>query len=119
MAELVGERHEEIASDAGLEILFRRIWRTPLECLSQCMPIAVEQRCNGDLPDGNRQSFSQFCDIVITVLRCIGRRHEETPYILGAKRIDGKHGGQRRVHSAAQADHHTRKSIFPHVVAYP
>ena len=35
MAELIGEGHEEIAPDPGLEILFRRVRRKPLKRLRE------------------------------------------------------------------------------------
>ena len=73
---LVGEGHEQVASDAGLDVLFRHVLWSAAEWPGQLCVIGLHDICDADCHRLQAQIMRQKHCVFDARLAGVGRRHE-------------------------------------------
>ncbi len=106
MALLVGDRHEQRAAQAGLEVLLRQA-RQP-----QRAHVRVEHRLDGDRAVVQARAAGQLGGVVLGVVRGVLRRHRHAVHVLRAHRVARDRRDQRGVDTAGQADQDRLEAVL-------
>ena len=118
-AELVRERHQQRAADAGLDVLFGRILFPTGEFGGQARAKRIEHRHDRDLVVAHAQAFGHLARVEPRDVSRVGRRHHHAAHLVGAERVDRDGEHERRIDAAGQADDDARKAVLADVVAHP
>ena len=110
---LVGQRHEQRAANAGLDVLFGGVFFKALKLRRQRLLEAIEQRRDRDLVIPHVQALDHVTRIDPTDVGRIGRRHHDRVDVVGTDRVHRNRQHQRRVDAARQAQNCTLETVFP------
>ena len=117
-AALVRQRHQQVAADARLDVLFgdvaRRCRRRRRAGVSSIACIAGSIGSVSVSIPRLRRERQRVVDAAAARER---RRHQHAEHVIGAERLDGDRRGQRRVDAARQAEHGAREAALARVVA--
>ena len=118
-AELVRQRHHDVAADARLEVLLGHVRLAPLEGLAQQLVVGRHRLVDADLAEVHPEVLRDRARVGPRALARVRRRHRDARHALGAERVGGDQRGQRRVDPARQRDHHALEAVLLDVVAQP
>ena len=110
----VRKRHQDRATDPGLEVLGREA----LETLERVV-VRAHDRLDRDLAEVDAEVLAHLACVVAGVGRREPRWHRRRVDVLGAERVDGDRGGERRVDAAADPEHDVAEPVLGDVVAEP
>ena len=102
-AGLVGDRHQQQAAAAGLDVFFGGVRLAAGELLCKGLQRRGEHALDGDLAVRHAQRARLLRGIVAAHLRGVPRRHHHHLHAIRAQRIDRDRQRQRRIDAAGQA----------------
>ena len=118
-AELVGDRHQDHAARAGLEIFLGDVARPALEHRRDRLLQAQHRTLDRQDVVVHAERLGDLGGVVERILRGEPVRQHHAADAVGAKRIHRHHRAQRRVDAAGQAQHHALEAALLDVVAQP
>src|SRR6266571_1716386 len=116
-AEFIGESHEQIAADAGLDILLGGVFGRFGEGVGE--DLAVGGKYIGDRQDNDFDSEigGELARVAKAAFGGVGAGHGDAGDVLLAQRGHGDAGDHGRIHAAAHSHEHFAETAFVHVVA--
>ena len=84
-AELVGQRHQQHAADAGLDVLLGRVLRQPLELLASDALNASNSGLDGDLVVAHAQARGHVARVDPGNVGRVGRRHHHRAHLVACR----------------------------------
>ena len=118
-AELVRQRHQQHAADAGLEVLLGQVAIEVVEARRERLLEGGDDLVDRQLAEVDPEALREPPRVAAGALRREPRRHRDAVHPLGAERLDRERRGQRRVDPAGQPDDDVAKAVLLHVVAQP
>ena len=115
--ELVRERHDEVSSNACLDVLLRHVGLGAGECVAERRVVVLHELGDWDLEQADIESARQIGGVVLVHLGREARRHRDGGKRIGADRIGRDHERECRVDAARQAEHGVREPVLAEVVA--
>ena len=117
-AALVRERHQQVAADARLNVLLRdvasRTRRTPGRAWRPSRASPVRSAASASRMPRLAASSQRIVDAAAAG---VGRWHQHAEHVIGAERLGGDRGRQRRVDAAGQPEDGVGESALADVVA--
>jgi hypothetical protein len=117
-AELVGQRHQQRAADARLDVFFGGVLGPAGKLRRQRGLEGLELGHDGDLVVAHAQALRHLARVDPADVGRVGRRHHHRAHPVGAQRIHRNRQHQRRIDAARQAQDGARKAVLAHVVAH-
>ena len=118
VAGLVGQRHQQRAADAGLQVLFGRVFGPAGKLLGQAGAEGIEHRRDRDLVVAHAQALCHVAGVDPGDVGGVGRGHHHGADLVGAERVDRDGQHQGRVDAARQTDDGAGEAVFAQVVAH-
>ena len=118
-AGLVGDRHEDLAADAGLDVLLGEVAGGVTEGLRERGQVGGVHRLDEHLAKGDAQPLGQDARVLAGVIGAVPGRHADAGHASGAERRRRHRRGERAVDAAREADHRAREPALADVVAHP
>src|SRR5262245_47542941 len=116
-AEFVRERHQYVAADARLEVLFRDAHRRTGEGRFEHLQILFKSVFNRDDVVIDAEVFGQLSGVARAFGRRIAPRHKDAGDVSGAERVGGDAGGQSRIDSARRSNDYALEPVLADVIA--
>ncbi len=110
---LVGERHEEHAADARLQVLGRQAAPSRAGASSNGQPQVLDR----ELAEADAEALGDELRVAARVLAVVARRHGDRLDRSGAERVGGERRDERRVDAAREPEQHALEAVLAHVVA--
>ena len=108
--ELVGDRHQDHAADARLDVLLRRVGALAREGRRQRVGRTLRPRLRSARSRSAAEQLRAFFRVVEAVLRGVARRQHHAAHAIRAQRVDRDGGRERGVDAAGQARAPRRES---------
>ena len=118
-AELVGDRHQDRAARAALQVLLGDPFIRPVEHVGERAQEAVDRCMDGHDVIAAAEKPRAFLGVLEGILRGVGIRQHDAAQTLLAQRIDGQRRADCRVDPAGQAENHRLEAVLVDVVAQP
>ena len=119
MAELVGQRHQQQAPRAGLNVFFRDVAVAAFEQGGQHGVEGVHGGLDRHAFQPGAHEGRRFGGVLQAVGGGIGRGHHHRQHTVRPQGVDRDGGGKGTVDTARQAQNHTGKTVLVHVIAEP
>ena len=116
-AELVGHRHQQVAADAGLEVLLGDVLLAIAEDGGEHAVIELHRLGDRQLVARDAEVLGQHARVALGARGRIGRGHDHRGDLLGAERVDGDGRHERGVDAAAEPEDDVLEAVLAHVVA--
>jgi hypothetical protein len=116
-AELVGQRHQDVAADAGLQVFLGDVRRAAGPLRGKLGHVGVVQPADGDLAELDAEVARDQFRVGARLAGRIFGGHGHAGDAVRAERVDREGGDERGVDAAGQPDHHVLKAILSDVVA--
>ena len=116
-AELVRHRHENHATQPGLDVLFGDVFRAAREDRLHLLLHSGKRRLDGHHVVLDTEVLRQPAGVVEAARRGKLRGQRKAVNVFPPQRLDGDDRGERRINPAAQAQHDRLETAFVDVVA--
>ena len=116
-AELVRQRHEQVAADAGLEVLLGDVRIAAVEAARQGLLVGLHRRADLQVAGLEAEVGRQGARVGLGLGRGMRRGHHRHVHALGSQRVGGDAGDQRGVDPAGETEHHVSEPVLLHVIA--
>ena len=116
-AELVGDSHEQVASDAGLHVLLRDVGLRAVEYGVEGVFHGAVDVLDGDDAERNAQGGGERLRVGHAAVGGVAGGHGDALDVLGAEGVDGDDGGEAGIDAAGEADERLAEAVLADVVA--
>ena len=119
VAELVADRHQDDAAHPRLDVLLGLVGFSAGEDRRQHAAERIHRRLDPQHLVADSEQACALGRVVEGGLRRVARRHDDAEHPVGAQRIDGDGGRQRRIDAAGKPDEHAGEAVLPDVIGQP
>ena len=116
-AKLVGERHQQVAADPGLEVLLGQVGLVTGELGVECLRVGVHDGLDPQLVRADAQRGGECARVVLGGGGGVGGGHDRRAHALGAERVGGQAGDERGVDPPGEAEDDVGEAVLLDVVA--
>ncbi|GBD11923.1 hypothetical protein HRbin23_01606 [bacterium HR23] len=117
--ELVADGHQDVATDAGLDVLLRYIGGAVFEVRGQHFQVSRMGRLNRHYPQGNAQVVGQGTGVHDAPFAGVAGGHRYPQHILRPQGVHRYTAGNAGIHPPRQANNNLLMPCLAHIVPHP